>query len=367
MGRKRSPGLRNRAGIWHIEKQIFGQKIHESAGTSDLKAAELILARRIEEIRQAKVYGIRPTRNFRDAATRFLEESMHLASISDYALHLRQLDPYIGDLPLHNVHLGTLQPFIDARRKRGIKTKSINLALGVVRRILNLSARPWRDENGLTWLDAPPLIQMFPVTDARKPYPISWEEQRRLFLALPDHLAGMCLFKVNTGCREQEVCRLRWEWEVRVPELDTSVFIIPGELVKNREERLVVLNRVARSVVEKARGTHPEYVFTYKGRPVQGINNSAWKRVRKEVELAHVRLHDLKHTFGRRLRAAGVPLETRKVLLGHRNGDITTHYSAPELTELIEAANRVCEQESGKSPALVFLRQRPTCGNRVTA
>jgi hypothetical protein len=35
------------------------------------------------------------------------------------------------------------------------------------------------------------------------------------------------------------------------------------------------------------------------------------------------------------------------VLLGHRNGDITTHYSAPELEELLEAVNRVCEEKSG--------------------
>ena len=32
---------------------------------------------------------------------------------------------------------------------------------------------------------------------------------------------------------------------------------------------------------------------------------------------------------------------SRKVLLGHRNGDITSHYSAPEIEELLEAANRV--------------------------
>ena len=37
-----------------------------------------------------------------------------------------------------------------------------------------------------------------------------------------------------------------------------------------------------------------------------------------------------------------MPLETRKVLLGHKNSDITTHYSAPEMEELIEAANKVC-------------------------
>ena len=65
------------------------------------------------------------------------------------------------------------------------------------------------------------------------------------------------------------------------------------------------------------------------------------------VGLSQVRVHDLKQTFGRRLRVAGVPLETRKVLLGHRNGDITTYYSAPELEELVEAVNRVCEEKSG--------------------
>jgi len=358
MGRKRSPGLRNRTGIWHIEKQILGHKIHESTGTSNLETAELILARRIEEIRQATVFGVRPSRNFRDAAAKFLEENLHLASIVDYATHLKHLDPYIGDLPLEKVHLGSLQSFIKDRRQQGIKTKSINLALSVVRRISNLAARLWRDENGLTWLDTPPLIQMLPVTDARQPYPLSWEEQRKLFQALPDHLARMALFKVNTGCRNQEVCQLEWDWEAKVPQLNTSVFIVPGEIVKNREDRLVVLNRVALSVVDQVRGIHPDYVFTYCGHPIQTINNSGWKTARKKVGLSQVRVHDLKHTFGRRLRAADVPLETRKVLLGHRNGDITTHYSAPELEELLKAANKVCEEKSGKSPALVMLKRK---------
>ena len=44
---------------------------------------------------------------------------------------------------------------------------------------------------------------------------------------------------------------------MKVPALDTSVFIIPGERVKNGDERLVVLNRVAKSVVESQRGKHP--------------------------------------------------------------------------------------------------------------
>ncbi len=168
----------------------------------------------------------------------------------------------------------------------------------------------------------------------------------------------MALFKVNTGTRDQEVCGLRWEWEVAIPELKTSVFVIPGSRVKNGEDRLVVLNRVARSVVESVRGQHGEYVFTFKERRVRRMLNSAWMRARRMAGVLNVRVHDLKHTFGRRLRAAGVPLETRRALLGHKNSDITTHYSAPEIEELIEAAERVCALRSRKSPALTILRVR---------
>lgn len=91
----------------------------------------------------------------------------------------------------------------------------------------------------------------------------------------------MALFKVNTGCREQEVCQPSWGWETKVPQLDTWVFIVPGEMVKNREDRIVVLNRIAMSVVEQVRGIHPDHVFTYRGHPVQTRNNSGWKAARK--------------------------------------------------------------------------------------
>ena len=68
----------------------------------------------------------------------------------------------------------------------------------------------------------------------RRPYPLSWEEQRLFFRLLPDHLVVMALFKVNTGCREQEVCRLQWDWEVQVPELGTSVFLVPKSMILHR-------------------------------------------------------------------------------------------------------------------------------------
>ncbi len=51
--------------------------------------------------------------------------------------------------------------------------------------------------------------------------------------------------------------------------------------------------------------------------------------------------------------------EDRQDLLGHKSGRITTHYSAPELLDLIAAANKVCGEKSRKSPALVILKKKP--------
>ena len=151
----------------------------------------------------------------------------------------------------------------------------------------------------------------------------------------------MALFAVNTGCRDQEICNLRWEWETKVPE--GSVFVIPEWQVKNGEERLVVLNKIAHRVIEEVRGVHSEYVFTFRGKPVTRMLNSAWKRARDRAGLSHVRVHDLKHTFGRRLRAAEVSFEDRQDLLGHKSARITTHYSQSEYSNLIRAANKTCD------------------------
>ena len=181
--------------------------------------------------------------------------------------------------------------------------------------------------------------------------------------ALPRHLADAALFGLNTGCREQEICQLRWDWEVQLPEMETSVFILGASITKTSTERVVVLNTVARRVIESRRGIHAERVFTYRGRPVAKLRSSAWRRAWKAVGLPTEPgilkgVHNLRHTFGRRLRSAGVPLETRKALLGHANDDITTHYSAAELEELISAVEAIVSRGRTETPNLMLIGQR---------
>ncbi len=128
-----------------------------------------------------------------------------------------------------------------------------------------------------------------------------------------------------------------------------------------------MLNEMAKSVIESVRGIHPEYVFTFRGRRISRILTSAWNRARIRAGLSNIRVHDLKHTFGRRLRAAGVSFEDRQDLLGHKSSRITTHYSAAELSNLLEAANKVCDFKTGCTSTLTLLKSNnphkiPTMG-----
>jgi integrase len=321
----------------------------------------------MEQVRKTEVYGMRQQRTFREAATRYLNEATK-ATLCEDKRQLKYLDPYIGDLPLEAVHMGTLQQFIAERKHLGIRKedsepkvihkRTINCALQTVRRILNLAASEWIDERGETWLAHAPKIKLVQEDDRKEPYPLSWQEQASLFRELPPYLAKMALFKVNTGTRDQEVCNLLWEWECALPELGTSVFIIPAYAVKNRTDRLVVLNRLARAVVQEMRGQHPTHVFSHKGKPLYSMYGTVWKNARNRAGLPDVRVHDLKHTFGRRLRAAGVSFEDRQDLLGHKSSRITTHYSMPELENLLAAANAVCPQERHKIDTMVVLRKK---------
>ena len=373
MGKKRpTAGLYQRNSKWYVDTWVQGRRLHGSTGTANRGEAKAFLARALEEQRKATVYGVRPTRPFMQAALKYLEDKARAdsRSLSRDMQDLRHVVAEIGGMPIHLVHDGSLQSFRDARLSDGIAAGTINRSLAVARRVLNLAARSWRDENGLTWIAEAPMIQLLDDSKKRQPYPLTVAEQRLLISKLPEHLVDMSTFAVHTGAREQEVCQLSWRWEVQVPELDSLVFVVPSEVAKSGRERVLVLNSAAKAVVERQRGKHPERVFTLNAVPLTKIYNSAWKRARRDAAAAYpktigeecptgflnIRVHDLRHTFGRRLRALGVSLEDREDLLGHASVRMTTHYSAAEIGQLMRAVEKLVEMESHQSPTVTMLR-----------
>ena len=139
---------------------------------------------------------------FRQAGAKFLAENQHKRTIERDVRVLKVLDSFIGSLPLKRVHQGTLDPYIRWRRKKGNSGGTINRELAVVKRILNLASRYWRDDRDQPWMPVTPMLPRLRELNQRESYPLSVAEQQLLFSELKGHLKTMALFKVNTGLRQ---------------------------------------------------------------------------------------------------------------------------------------------------------------------
>lgn len=347
-------GLFKRNNIWTIAKMVHGQRYYLSTGETDERLAKKYYANWLKETLAKPAR--RKTYTFEDAVNKFLTDYAHKKSISQDQAMGRELIKRMGQLPLERINMHPLQSFIEEKINAGLKNSSINKFIGLTGHILKLAANNWYDEAGRPWIDRAIKLKLLPTTGKIEPVALSWEEQDRLFALLPDYLHSACLFTVNTGLRDQEVCTLEWHWEYPVPELETSIFIIPKEFHKNRNDRIVVLNHITQRIVNEMRGKHPAYVFTNPmGDRIFQLNSRAWKAAVASLKMK-IRIHDLKHTFGSRLRAANVPFPAWQTLLGHKSNNMTLHYSQAQIKGLLEAANSVCDR-SLASPTILQIKR----------
>lgn len=410
MAKTRTPGIKlEKDGSRTLDKIWKGERIHVRLGTISQEDAEIKLA---EEIRQRQIQRHRRANSrtlFADGAARYLIEVRNKDSADLIAWHIGLLLPFIGTLEIGQVHDETLTDFKQARRLGGVGPTTINRSLEVVRTILNRAARAWRNESGQPLLlTAPPLISM-EKENPKLPYPLSWEEQDVLLPEQPLHLQKMTLFGVNTGLRDDNICGLRWKWEVPIPEVKRSVFIIRDDEYKTDVSHVLILNDAAWSIIEQQREkraqrleevgikeytpdpnneTEFDFVFPYNDHRVETMNNNAWQkaRVRAAMKLytksgktipkellkegqcgiritadlkrfmnevmpgfASVRVHDLRHTYSSRLRLAGVSQEDRNALMGHKSASLPEHYASADIGRLIKLSNLVLDRQGTRT------------------
>ena len=200
---------------------------------------------------EAEVYGVRPKRTFRQAATKYLNEASKKSLAKD-AWSLKRIDPFIGGLHLENVHMGTLRPYIEHAQRMGWKNRTINMPMEVVRHISNLACGRVARR---TWSHVARVSSQDPLAASvrcERPYPLSWDRAAKLFDALPEHLRVMCLFAVNTGCRDREMCGSALGGRGASPRTEHQRFHhSQRESQESGGSRLWILNRVAREVIDR--------------------------------------------------------------------------------------------------------------------
>jgi integrase len=302
-------------------------------------------------------------RTFAEAATRYLAEFQGKDK-SRAAHSIAAVAPYIGQLRLIDVDDEAMAQFKEDRRlgrapfAEPAMASTVNKDLTQVVTILNKAARVWR------WIPMAPKLEHLKGA-TRQPYPLTWEEQDRLLRCLPTSWdLGLALFAINTGCRKEEIYGLRWSDRRWIPELDVKdaegsvkerMFVFVLGDTKNGHQRAVILNSIARRVVQSQLAYQEEhgmteYIFPshrigqYGSRVRHGgkMFDQAWKLAGLPyTKMVKRGLHNCRHTFAHRLRAAGVPQEDRNALLGHANTNLAEHYATPDIERLLAHAEKV--------------------------
>jgi len=282
---------------WWVKLSHNGRRIQRSTGTADkAKATEYHDKLKASLWDQARL-GVKPSHSWKDAAVRWVRESTHKASQGLDLMHLRWLDKYLGGLMLAEISREVIDRITQARLAEGVSNASANRLLQCIRVILRRAVNEWE------WLDRVPRIRFLHEPNRRVRW-LTREEAARLIAELPEHLAAMARFSLETGLRKSNVTELQWS---QMDLVERQAWIHPDQ-AKARKAIAVPLSSAAVVVLREQAGKHPESVFTYKGKPVHQVNGKSWKGALKRAGIEAFRWHDLRHTWASWHVQAGTPL-----------------------------------------------------------
>tara|TARA_R110002110_G_scaffold93853_1_gene243836 strand:- start:2095 stop:3285 length:1191 start_codon:yes stop_codon:yes gene_type:complete len=344
--KKLPPGLIWRGNTIHMNTSVGTEDLRGPTGTNNPVKAKVFLEKkkvktreRQEQIQEMKHSNLTVPpemlgKTYGDAVKLYFKKTNHKDRVEEKAKIERMKWCLPLETPLNDIHDSTIEPFIQEKISQGCKANTINDYKQFVGQILNTAML--KEDGGVFWRTRQHNLtrektsdNVIPEMDVRIGYVLSWEEQDRLLAALPEHLRDASLYALNTGARMSEIANLRWEWEIYFKDLDVKAFRIPAKFHKNKKPKLVVLNSIAKEIIERNRGKHPERVFSFKGKPVRRFNSTSFQRIRRlpKVDLAHVVFHDFRTTFSTRLGGYEVSKDTISILMGHTIKGITADYA----------------------------------------
>jgi integrase len=338
---------------WTNGGQVMRRLGSVRAGTRDgltRSQAEAALRRAIEDSQTIRPVSERL--DLAEAGRRYLEnrEAIGLkpGTLSDYGSYLRvHLLPFFGRRALEQITPDEVEAFIAAKRQEGKAVKSILNYVGLLNTLFaHGMKRGWCTSNPVKSIDKP--------RDRRDPEIrfLNQDELESLLGATPDDLLGsvervLYLAAAMTGLRRGELLALRWrdvDWEaglIRVRRTYTRGQF--GTPKTRRSIRAVPLADRLKKQLRRhhQRSAHQGELDLVFGHPRSGrvLDPSRVRRrfqgAARRAELRPVRFHDLRHTFGTRMAAAGAPLRAIQEWLGHSDYRTTSIYAdyAPDATQ----------------------------------
>lgn len=254
-------------------------------------------------------------RTWHEAAEKWLEETCHKRDHKQDIQKLQWIGVRWQGKKLKDIDRECIYAL--ARQKAATaKESTVNRYLALIRAILRRAANEWE------WIDKTPHIRLYPEPSRR----VRWlrpEQARRLLQLLPEHQSQAMIFALATGLRAGNVLGLRWGQV----DMNRRVCWFYGNQTKNKEDLTVSLNDSAVSVLIARQGRHPDYVFTYRGKPIKCLTTKAWYKALEAAGIRDFRWHDLRHTWASWLVQEGVPLYALQEMGGWKSSDMVRKYA----------------------------------------
>lgn len=251
-----------------------------------------------------------------------------LRSADQIAWRLRRFAVYFSGRQLKDIRRSDVSRYIEQRLETGLAIGSVNLEISTLSAAFTFASKCWdwnlhnpvtglhfrQPEGRLRYLSSPEIMQLLDVAKGRR---------------ISKHLADFIRLAVNTGCRKNELLKLRW----KSVDFGTGCMVIDGDNSKNGRRRSIPLNQAALQAIKSRLAfrnlncPQSAWVFCYKdGRRVSRVDKPFWNALER-AGIEDFRIHDLRHTFASWLVTEDVSLYHVKELLGHRSITMTERYA----------------------------------------
>lgn len=231
------------------------------------------------------------------------------------SLMLAWFEPHLSGLALPAIDWAVVDGIVSELTSSPRKAATINRYLNLLRAMLN-AAVAWR------WLSYVPKVP-HQRDRARRVRWLTYPEAQLLLTHLPDHLRDMAAFSLETGLRRSNVTGLRWSQV----DLERRVAWIHADEAKAGKSIPVPLSGTACAILQRRRGEHSYFCFTYKGRPVHQTNTKAWRAALGRAGISDFRWHDLRHTWASWHAQDGTPRQVLQELGGWSDERMVKRYA----------------------------------------
>jgi integrase len=288
---------------------LRGVQYRESTKETDQKKAEKFLQDRRDE-RGADKIGTKPfvTPKAKRITVAQLCQSLrakyelHDKASKQNLCHLARAEKDFGHFRAMALDSDYIDEYIKERIENGDAKATVNRTTGMLLQAYEFAI----EDKKLS--QRPRITHLSEKGNTRKGF-LKPEQFEKLCGLIPADLKDFVEWGYRTGQRKGETAGMTWNM------LDGSVLRIPGDIVKNRDDRTLPLStellaiierrKAARRVEENGTVRMAEFIFHRDGRPV-GCFKKAWKTACRKADVPGTLYHDLRRSFVKNGTDAGV-------------------------------------------------------------